>query len=728
MKTFLLILTILFGLQISQAQDTAKILSGTQINSINNAFIVLRNINLVNNGSIVQTTNSGTLKITGAVNTTTSGSGTNTIDKLEISLDNNITHSLSSPMSIKSVVTVNSGRLASAGNLTLNSDSANTARVAPILSTTTTPISGDVTVERYVKSRRAFRFLSAPVNSSTSIRTNWMENTNNPNTSTNNNPVPGCGTHITGAGSSTNGFDATNTNSPSMFTYNNQTQLWEAVPNTAGLFTAGNAYRLMVRGSRSTDLNTNTPPSSPTTLRAKGALATGQILFAKSGGGGTAGLSALKDSAGGYNFIANPYASPVDWLQVMANSANISPSIYIFDPTITGANGRGGYVAYNGLLGQNNNASSCINNNLQAGQAFFVQTTATNPVIRFEEDYKTTENLPVYRDPQTIPRISVELLLADSLHPISSADGFAVYFSNSFSNAIGPEDSYKFINPDENIAIVRNGQTLSLEGRQSVIDYDTIFIKLWHVFQTSYRLKIKSNYFDPNTEVFLEDRYLNTLKPLLLNDSNVVSFNLNYADPASIDTNRFRIVFRTSSILPLNFISTNAVWNNKRVEVSWAVANQGGTNNYEVEKSVNGNDFKSKVTLQSSHETNQAAYMWIDSFPSATNYYRIKAVNTNGWLYSKVVTAKSEQAISTIKILPNPVQNKIIHMITANLENGNYSLKLVNTQGQVVYSESLNQLNQPVHFIHLEAKVAIGPYILNLESDKLKLSEIIMIK
>ena len=40
-------------------------------------------------------------------------------------------------------------------------------------------ISGDVEVERFIKAKRAFRLVSSPLNTGTSIRENWQEGVNN---------------------------------------------------------------------------------------------------------------------------------------------------------------------------------------------------------------------------------------------------------------------------------------------------------------------------------------------------------------------------------------------------------------------------------------------------------------------------------------------------------------------------------------------------------------------
>ena len=103
--------------------------------------------------------------------------------------------------------------------LTLRSNSETTARVGAITSASSTPIVGDVTVERYVAGRRKYRLITSPVTTSTSAvltageasRSIWG-NWQNAGVASS-----GAGTLITG-GTTTDGFDQGTTNA-SLFSY-----------------------------------------------------------------------------------------------------------------------------------------------------------------------------------------------------------------------------------------------------------------------------------------------------------------------------------------------------------------------------------------------------------------------------------------------------------------------------------------------------------------------------
>lgn len=229
---------------------------------------------------------------------------------------------LGNALSLNGVLTVTAGTFNTGDQITFKSDVNSTAIVGPV----TGVINGKVTVERFIPGRRAFRFLSSAVTTTTSIRANWQEGVNNNTTTTNNNPNPGFGTHITGSVSGANGFDATQTTNASMYAFNNSSSgAWATVLNTdVNVLSAGIPYRIMIRGDRSIDLNTNTPALTNTVLRATGTLHTGTKV-----------ITDLNSNAGGYNFIGNPYQSPVDMNQVLQASTNLNKVFYyIWDPTL----------------------------------------------------------------------------------------------------------------------------------------------------------------------------------------------------------------------------------------------------------------------------------------------------------------------------------------------------------------------------------------------------------
>jgi hypothetical protein len=202
-------------------------------------------------GSLVAT--SGTLELNGTVAQTLPAGifGGNTIPDLTINNPAGVT--LGGALSVSDVLTITNGSLATGGYLTLSSTATTTARVAPITSSAANPVSGGVTVERYLPGRRKYRLLTAPVTTSTaavltagqeglSIWGNWQNSGSN--------ATPNAGTIITG-GTLADGFDPQTPNA-SLFTYNDVNRTFTSFSSTTGKntkytpLTAGRAYYMFV--------------------------------------------------------------------------------------------------------------------------------------------------------------------------------------------------------------------------------------------------------------------------------------------------------------------------------------------------------------------------------------------------------------------------------------------------------------------------------------------------
>lgn len=406
--------------------------------------------------------------------------------------------------------------------------------------------SGDFKVERYIPaSNRAFRYISSSVNTSESIKENLQEGVNNPNTATNLNPELSYGTHITGSTSGANGFDATETGSPSMFEFDEEIQEWVAISNTdIKKMNIGEAYALMIRGDRSTDLNTNTPPVTPTTLRFTGSLHTGSYAVP------AADLSSVIDE---YNLVANPYQAIVNLKSLLqstdANDLDES-TIYIYDPTL---GTRGGYATVD--LSANPVTSTPYdptitdptdaNENLMPNQAFFVKTTGNSPTLIFKESHKntTTDFVETFSGENEIAQIHINLKRQPENLLV---DGVTIRFDASYSNAVDEFDADEVWNFDERVALFNSDQYLSIEKRAIPEEGEEIQIYSGNYKTDTYIWQI--NMTNINREAVLYDTYTDVTTPLSINTINHIAFSVDDSIPESTDPFRFHIRFMEETL------------------------------------------------------------------------------------------------------------------------------------------------------------------------------------
>ena len=430
----------------------------------------------------------------------------------------------------------------------------------------------NVTTERYIPAKRAFRFLTSSVTTSTSIKANWQEGANNSSVlyANNMNPKPGFGTHITGSSSGSNGFDATQTTNASLFGFNNSTGQWTTIANTdTNLLSAGSPYRLMVRGDRSIDLNNNAPTPTPTTLRATGTLFKGSKTLSG---------AALNQAANGYSLIGNPYQAPVDLKSVLDASSGLATQYcYVWDPT---QNTRGAYVSVDVQNGVNSIIASSANKYLQPGQAAFIRKDATTNAASLtflEADKHLTTNENVFRQEN-----SNLALLKVSMHSNGiDLDGLVLVFNPNSNNGIDANDAGKLGNLDEDLATSNNGSLSSIESRQFPVNNEEIQLYATKFRATNYTLKTTlENYSGPTP--YLLDTYTQNYTLLNGNTETIYPFSVDSTVPNSVATNRFKIVFSNASLNTNEFESGCYLYPNPSSDSAFYVHLNGLNSNTKV--------------------------------------------------------------------------------------------------------------------------------------------------
>jgi hypothetical protein len=120
-------------------------------------------------------------------------------------------------------------------------------------------------------------------------------------------------------------------------------------------------------------------------------------------------------------------------------------------------------------------------------------------------------------------------------------------------------DPVKLTNINENLGIIRDGQTLMIERRQEVAGNDTIHLKLWNTVPSeSYLFQFSPENLSSLSLVsaVLEDKYLHTTTPISLTDVTKVNFSVSANDASSSGPDRFMIVLSTGKpVLPADITS-----------------------------------------------------------------------------------------------------------------------------------------------------------------------------
>ena len=533
-----LIAVLLFLLSSSSFSQSFTISSGASIVTSGAVTIDYGGGTLINNGTLTNT--GGTLRFSGPVTV----AGANTINTKNFTVAHSGTSLLNNRITVTGALTVSSGTLNANNNLTLVSNAAGSAVIAPVVGS----ITGKVTVQRYIAlGKRAFRFLTPSVTTDNYIKLNWQEST-----------------HITGSTTGENGFDITASGNPSMYTYNNQQVTgsgWAPIASTTGTYlNALQGYRILVRGDRTSTLITQASQPDmnvPITLSATGTVTTGPITFNSS----STPVSINSTSNGttdGYSLIANPYVNTLDWNNL--TKTGLTDAYYTWNSNMGTSDERGRYVAFSTATSLTNSVYRYI----QPGQAFFVKNTTlgTAGSITFNESNKLGTNITnFYRTTTTdFSRLELQVYQTSELalggYPIDAA---VSVFDNQFTNAIENGDVTKLSTGIENISFLNSNLTLAIDARPQVSNTDELLVQLeFFKANKNYTIRTHFNNFDSATTPFLVDTYLNQYTALANTAITDVAF-VTTTDALSYGTNRFKIVFQNNALNNPNFNAENIV-------------------------------------------------------------------------------------------------------------------------------------------------------------------------
>jgi hypothetical protein len=554
MNQKLLIITtvVVFLSTVSLVGQSFTVADGTYLIMSGGVSVDYSGGDFTNNGTINDT--EGTLGFSGPVNY--AATGTTNINDLTV--DNVGTTLLNSKFNMMGTLRVLNGILDTGDNLTLIANAAGSSFVAPVGDGAA--IRGKVTVERYIGAGKSvFRFLAPGVTTDDFISNNWQLNT-----------------HITGSTTGANGFDATTSGNPSLYTHNNAQVSgtgWTPIDNTnATNLNAMQGYRIFIRGDREADINGAPLPemNNPVTLSATGTLTIGRVVFDSNSEPSLNGTT--NADTDGYSLVGNPYVNAVDWHTLVKE--NLTDTYYAWDANMGTVEQRGRYVAYS-IATESSTMASVVNQYIQPGQSFWIKNISdSSGSLTFEEtDKRGKEIIPnFYKTTASgLSRLELQVYQTSELtidsYPIDAATSV---FDNQFTNAIENGDITKLSTGVENLSFLNSDLALAIDARPQVIASDELLVQLQQFkANKDYTFRTHFSNFDRAATPFLLDTYLDKYTAVSNDGSTDVRF-ITTSEEASYDLNRFKIVFQENIILGMeNFnaeqvlINPNPVINNQ---------------------------------------------------------------------------------------------------------------------------------------------------------------------
>ncbi|MCU0391118.1 MAG: T9SS type A sorting domain-containing protein, partial [Thermoflexibacter sp.] len=171
----------------------------------------------------------------------------------------------------------------------------------------------------------------------------------------------------------------------------------------------------------------------------------------------------------------------------------------------------------------------------------------------------------------------------------------------------------------------------------------------------------------------------------------------------------------TNEILPVEFLSFDAVRNKSAVDVKWETISERGASHFIVQRSADGKNFVNIGRIQAIGNANTTQkYLFTDMTPmQGMNYYRLQQVDIdNTEILTNVVAIMFEGDGGDLIIYPNPSEeNAVFNVIIPTQIGADVELKMTDALGREVYMQRVKFSGVA---IQVPANFAKGLYTLSV--------------
>lgn len=179
-------------------------------------------------------------------------------------------------------------------------------------------------------------------------------------------------------------------------------------------------------------------------------------------------------------------------------------------------------------------------------------------------------------------------------------------------------------------------------------------------------------------------------------------------------------VLSNSSTNPVSLVNVKAYQKSAGVQVEFGNATEENIASYNIEKSADGSNFTSAVSLQP--KTNNGglnSYTYFDAVPfSGNNYYRIKVTERNGTIkYSSILNVRLSVRGTGVNVYPNPVKGSNVNVQFDAMEKAVYSVTMYNSMGQKVFTKNITHNGGTATYsLEMPASVKKGIYNMSISN------------
>jgi hypothetical protein len=311
---------------------------------------------------------------------------------------------------------------------------------------------------------------------------------------------------------------------------------------------------------------------------------------------------------------------------------------------------------------------------------------------------------------------------SSSTGALSIMDGVVIVLHNTYAAALTDKNDIRKVNSitgNMALSLSRNGEIMMVEAHphpaaEAVFALETRGLPI-RGYAFTFNVK---NLNADGREIFLKDNFLLTLTPINGNSMSMYNFDVTI-DKASAKSDRFEIVFKQNTVLPVTFTHIAAHELYGDVKVNWRVATEEKMSHYEVEHSRNGIDFGKAIKFNARNES-PASYEWLHVQPGiGDHFYRVRAINSEARSITtrivKVNIGSNENP--AFKVFPtNITKTSAVTVQLTNMEKGSYMLQVSDMAGRIISSQEIEHAGGSAALIlSFPTSISKGKYIIRLE-------------
>jgi Secretion system C-terminal sorting domain len=184
--------------------------------------------------------------------------------------------------------------------------------------------------------------------------------------------------------------------------------------------------------------------------------------------------------------------------------------------------------------------------------------------------------------------------------------------------------------------------------------------------------------------------------------------------PTNISLTGAPIYLATAFVVPIELSDFSGKRTNHVSQLKWQTATEINTANFDIERSEDGQNFKSigQVKAKGNSGTPQYYAFFDDKKVNGAVYYRLKANDLDGKMtYSKVI-ALADEYIEKTRVFPNPFGKKLSIQLNDSGNSENFDLTLSDVSGRMVLHQTAqtavewttDQLPAGVYFLKIAGK------------------------